>query len=239
MTRAFFLFSLTTAASPAFANVVISVNKNTQQIVRLRRWRAALPFHGSTGRVGYGTPNGTYHPQRLAASWFSKLYYNSPMPHSIFFHGGYAIHGSYDINRLGGPASHGCIRLHPANAGALFDLVKTKVWRQRLLLYPGATRSSRAVPLRRHALIAEGRVLPMTNATGVIMHGGNLLTTTATGLITDGRGLPMVTLTGLITEAPIITGVPSRGHHRSSIRTDRRLVDRVCRDGLRELLRKS
>jgi L,D-transpeptidase catalytic domain len=45
------------------------------------------------------------------------------MLHSIFFHGGYAIHGSYEINRLGGPASHGCIRLHPANAAALFQLV--------------------------------------------------------------------------------------------------------------------
>jgi L,D-transpeptidase catalytic domain len=45
------------------------------------------------------------------------------MPHSIFFHGGYAIHGSYEINRLGGPASHGCIRLHPANAATLFELV--------------------------------------------------------------------------------------------------------------------
>jgi hypothetical protein len=83
-------------------------------------------FTVSTGRAGYGTPNGTYHPQRLAASWFSKLYYNSPMPHSIFFHSGYAIHGSYDIKRLGGPASHGCIRLHPANAAALFDLVKSE-----------------------------------------------------------------------------------------------------------------
>jgi hypothetical protein len=48
------------------------------------------------------------------------------MPHSIFFHGGYAIHGSYEINRLGGPASHGCIRLHPANAAALFELVKSE-----------------------------------------------------------------------------------------------------------------
>jgi lipoprotein-anchoring transpeptidase ErfK/SrfK len=46
------------------------------------------------------------------------------MPHSIFFYGGYAIHGSYDINRLGGPASHGCIRLHPANAATLFSLVR-------------------------------------------------------------------------------------------------------------------
>ena len=44
----------------------------------------------------------------------------------IFFHGGYAIHGSYEINRLGGPASHGCIRLHPANATALFELVKSE-----------------------------------------------------------------------------------------------------------------
>ena len=113
---------------------------------------------------------------------------------------------------------------------------KRRYGRQRLLLSPGATRSSRAVPLRRHALIAEGRALPMTNATGVIMHGGNLLTTTATGLITDGRGLPMATLTGL--NGPIITGVPSRGHHRSSIRTDRRLVGCVCRDALKKLLRK-
>jgi lipoprotein-anchoring transpeptidase ErfK/SrfK len=45
------------------------------------------------------------------------------MPHSIFFHGGYAIHGSYEISRLGGPASHGCVRLHPANAATLFALV--------------------------------------------------------------------------------------------------------------------
>jgi nicotinamidase-related amidase len=47
------------------------------------------------------------------------------MQHSIFFHDGYAIHGSYEINRLGGPASHGCIRLHPANAATLFALVKS------------------------------------------------------------------------------------------------------------------
>jgi lipoprotein-anchoring transpeptidase ErfK/SrfK len=111
---------------PAFANILISVDKSTQQmsvsVDGVPRYRFAV----STGRAGYGTPNGTYHPQRLAASWFSKLYYNSPMPHSIFFHGGYAIHGSYEINRLGGPASHGCIRLHPANAGALFDLVKSE-----------------------------------------------------------------------------------------------------------------
>ena len=120
------LFALTTLALPASAEVLISVDKSTQQmsvsVDGVPRYRYAV----STGRAGYGTPNGTYHPQHLAASWFSKLYYNSPMPHSIFFHGGYAIHGSYEINRLGGPASHGCIRLHPANATALFDLVQSE-----------------------------------------------------------------------------------------------------------------
>jgi lipoprotein-anchoring transpeptidase ErfK/SrfK len=60
----------------------------------------------------------------LARRWFSRKYYNSPMPHSIFFHRGFAIHGSYEISRLGGPASHGCIRLHPANAAVLFGIVR-------------------------------------------------------------------------------------------------------------------
>jgi lipoprotein-anchoring transpeptidase ErfK/SrfK len=48
----------------------------------------------------------------------------SPMPHSIFFMGGYAIHGTNYIKRLGTPASHGCVRLHPDNAATLFSLVK-------------------------------------------------------------------------------------------------------------------
>jgi len=78
----------------------------------------------STARRGYITPPGTYHPQMLARVWYSKIYYNSPMPHSIFFHGGYAIHGTYEIARLGGPASHGCVRLDPGHAAILFGLVQ-------------------------------------------------------------------------------------------------------------------
>jgi lipoprotein-anchoring transpeptidase ErfK/SrfK len=60
----------------------------------------------------------------MARRWFSKRYYNSPMPHSIFFYRGYAIHGTYEISRLGGPASHGCVRLDPGNASVLYDLVE-------------------------------------------------------------------------------------------------------------------
>jgi|SRR5271166_3255702 len=108
----------------AYAAVVVTVYKSTQRMSVAVDGTPRYNWAVSTGRAGYGTPNGMYSPTRLERSWFSREYYNSPMPHSIFFHGGYAIHGSYEISRLGGPASHGCIRLHPSNAATLFRLVK-------------------------------------------------------------------------------------------------------------------
>ena len=110
-------------AGSARAEVVIQINKATQRMTVVRDGQPIYHWAVSTGRAGYGTPSGVFGPQRMARSWFSHAYYNSPMPHSIFFHGGYAIHGSYAINRLGGPASHGCVRLHPGNAATLFGLV--------------------------------------------------------------------------------------------------------------------
>jgi hypothetical protein len=64
----------------------------------------------STGCEGYRTPSGTFHPQAMMRSRFSMKHYYAPMPHAIFFHYGFAIHGTNDISRLGGPASHGCVR---------------------------------------------------------------------------------------------------------------------------------
>ena len=63
-------------------------------------------------------------PIRMHEMWYSSKYENAPMPHSIFFYGGYAIHATYDVDNLGQVASHGCVRLDPANAEALYDLVK-------------------------------------------------------------------------------------------------------------------
>lgn len=77
----------------------------------------------STARSGYCTPVGTYRPIRLERMWYSTIYDNAPMPHAIFFHGGYAIHGTTEIASLGQPASHGCVRLHPDHARKLFELV--------------------------------------------------------------------------------------------------------------------
>lgn len=77
----------------------------------------------SSGRSGYLTPTGDYRPQWMARMWHSRKYNWSPMPHSIFFHRGFAIHATYATGRLGRPASHGCIRLAPRNAKTLFRLV--------------------------------------------------------------------------------------------------------------------
>lgn len=55
---------------------------------------------------------------------FSKKHCNAPIPHAIFFYYGFAIHGTNDISGLGELASHGCVRLHPANAATLFALVQ-------------------------------------------------------------------------------------------------------------------
>jgi hypothetical protein len=54
---------------------------------------------------------------------FSDEYESAPMPHSIFFdERGHAIHGSSE--KLGRPASHGCVRLSTAHAAELFSLIK-------------------------------------------------------------------------------------------------------------------
>lgn len=78
----------------------------------------------STARSGYVTPRGSYAPYSLQRMHYSRKYHMSPMPHSIFFRGGYAIHGTYATSQLGRPASHGCIRLAPGNAAALFAMVQ-------------------------------------------------------------------------------------------------------------------
>lgn len=111
------------AAAPAEAGVLIRVDRATQRMQVSADGDYLYTWLVSTGRRGHGTPAGVFHPQRMAVRWFSTVYYNAPMPHAIFFHGGFAIHGSYDVARLGGPASHGCIRLHPNDAAILFDLV--------------------------------------------------------------------------------------------------------------------
>jgi lipoprotein-anchoring transpeptidase ErfK/SrfK len=81
-------------------------------------------FPVSSGRGSYRTPTGRWQAEWLSPRHRSRKYNNAPMPWSVFFYRGYAVHGTTDLKRLGTPASHGCIRLHPDNAKTFFQLVK-------------------------------------------------------------------------------------------------------------------
>lgn len=110
--------------APARASVDVQIDKSSQRMRVIVDGAIRYGWPVSTGRSGYGTPSGVFRPQSMARHWFSRKYYNSPMPYSIFFHHGFAIHGTTELRRLGGPASHGCVRLHPSHAAILFALVQ-------------------------------------------------------------------------------------------------------------------
>ena len=118
--------ALIAQAGMASADVEIKVNLSTQRMNVSVDGRHYATYKVSTGRRGYTTPTGRYRVQRMTRMHYSRKYHNSPMPNSIFYHGGYAIHGTGAIKRLGRVASHGCVRLHPNNARTLFNLVKSE-----------------------------------------------------------------------------------------------------------------
>lgn len=114
---------LALAPPAAAADITARVDLSDQ---RMRVYRGGRQIHDwpvSTARRGYRTPVGSFRPGRMHRRYFSRKYHGSPMPHAIFFRGGYAIHGTTEIRNLGRPASHGCVRLHPDNARRLFDLI--------------------------------------------------------------------------------------------------------------------
>lgn len=120
------VFALVLGALPgsAKADVVARISLSAQEMTVYVDGIPRYAWAVSTARAGYRTPVGSYRPTRMHKMWYSKKYDNAPMPNSIFFHGGYAVHGTPHLRALGRPASHGCVRLHPENARTLFSLVK-------------------------------------------------------------------------------------------------------------------
>jgi lipoprotein-anchoring transpeptidase ErfK/SrfK len=105
--------------------LIARVDIATQTMKVMVEGRLAYTWKVSTAGSGYITPAGSWTPYRMHTMWRSRKYNNAPMPHSIFYHGGYAIHATPHVKRLGTPASHGCVRLHPDDAETLFKLVSS------------------------------------------------------------------------------------------------------------------
>ena len=124
-TALFLSAALTLAAAEANAKVLITIDKSAQRMAVNVDGDTRWTWPVSTGRRGYATPSGRFTAFRMEKDHFSKEWDDAPMPHSIFFtKQGHAIHGSFETKRLGSAASHGCVRLSPANASKLFALVQ-------------------------------------------------------------------------------------------------------------------
>ena len=114
---------LLAAQGQALAFVHIDVDLSSQAMRVRSDSGAHYVWPISSGRVGHATPRGVFRPRALYAMVHSAKYGNAPMPHSIFFYGQYAIHGTTAVGALGHTASHGCVRLSPAAAATLFAMV--------------------------------------------------------------------------------------------------------------------
>jgi hypothetical protein len=120
------LAALVVLPQAASAEVDIKVDLTTQTMIVRNGAGETYVWPVSSARSGFVTPRGVYRPYSLQTMHYSKKYHLSPMPHSIFFKSGWAIHGTNDARNLGRPASHGCVRLSKANAARLFAMVKAE-----------------------------------------------------------------------------------------------------------------
>jgi hypothetical protein len=82
---------------------------------------------------GCRTPTGTFTIYRKGGSSCKSSRFpvgkgGAPMPYCMFFKGGYALHGSYQVPDFN--ASHGCVRMIPSDAQ----------WLNHNFVQPGSTR---------------------------------------------------------------------------------------------------
>ncbi len=97
----------------------------------LRAWegtKKVMEYPISSGKWA-ATPTGEFRiwyktrsQSMIGGSKDLGTYYNLPnVPHNMFFHQGFALHGAYWHNNFGQPMSHGCVNEPLPNAAQIFD----------------------------------------------------------------------------------------------------------------------
>jgi hypothetical protein len=133
-------------AAPARADLLIQIDKSTQQMTISADGEPLYRWPVSTGVSGHDTPAGAFNPFRMEKDHYSEDWDNAPMPYSIFFtQKGHAIHGTNHRN-LGRPASHGCVRLSVSNAATLWGLVRKHKMAHTMVLLTGEIPGGPGVP---------------------------------------------------------------------------------------------
>ena len=100
------------------------VDQIRQTLTLMEHGKTIATWRVSTGVADHATPRGVFQPEWSAKMWYSHTYDMAPMPHAVFFKGGAAVHATQSTGALGRAASHGCVRLAPANAEMFYKLVQ-------------------------------------------------------------------------------------------------------------------
>ena len=108
----------------ALKPVIALVKIGDQKLQLYEKGKFLSEWDISSARPGKITPRGSWTAKWLSRNHKSSIYDGAEMPYSVFFNGDYAIHGTRQVNKLGEPASAGCIRLHPENAKIFFELAR-------------------------------------------------------------------------------------------------------------------
>ena len=143
-------------SSAARADLEIRVDKADQRMAVTLNGLFLHSWAVSTG-LGGGPRSGHYRPQRMERKWNSRKYNWAPMPHAIFFHEGYAIHGTTHVRQLGRRASKGCVRLHPRHAAQLFELVRKQGMGNTVIVIEHGVAKRDETPRRKKSRIATVR----------------------------------------------------------------------------------
>lgn len=136
--------------APPPPRMIARIDLSSQRMTVAIDGKPAHSWAISSGRSPeYLTPTGTFRPQWAARMWYSKKYDDAPMPHAVFFNGGVAVHATGATGLLGRPASHGCVRLAPANAATFFTLVHKYGFQATRIIVQGRTPGGETASRRR------------------------------------------------------------------------------------------
>ena len=114
---------LTVATPPANADRWIQVDISDQRLLAYENGNVVFDYTVSTGKPGFRTLPGSFNVYRMYEETRMRGYdYDTPdVPWTMYYSGGFAIHGAYWHENFGTPVSHGCVNLPVEQAKALYE----------------------------------------------------------------------------------------------------------------------
>ncbi|MGD1914216.1 MAG: L,D-transpeptidase [Rivularia sp. (in: cyanobacteria)] len=101
----------------------IQVDLSQQRLIAWEGNKAVFGVIVSTGKKSTPTPIGVFNIYtKLKKTRMRGEDYDVPnVPYTMYYQGGYGIHGAYWHNNFGTPVSHGCVNVAPNHAKKLFN----------------------------------------------------------------------------------------------------------------------